>query len=662
MPAAHGTLFWHALGAAALLAACAPPPTVPPDASPVPDAGPSATPDAGPLPDPVIGAVLPTTGEAGTAFEITGHHFVAGVQVFFGAALAADALAAADGTLVTGTVPPKNEADPALVTVRVRNPDGAEAVVADAFTYGTVEVVQWCTLVAPLEHAIWQDGAMPLLTGQAYHPEVTEGLGRNGRLGGQVGVGRADQAPADWTWSWTEWTADEGNDDRFGGTPARPGIGEWRWAYRFTLGGGRWVYCDSDGSDNGFDPAAAGRLVVRRRPFLGSLSPAHARAGATVTVTGLGLSAAGTFRFGALDATSADVEPTGNLARLVAPRGLGTVDVSFTLDGATATLPAAFTWDLDPNEIAISGFSPAFLSVGGGTLTLAGANFAEPVTVLVGGVAATVTSSTADTIVAEVPAVPPGRHAIEVTSNGRTGAPAEPLVIHARRAITVDGTLDPAEWLPELRVAEDATNSDWANNDLRELYVAYDDAALYVAVRGRVEASNAIVGYLSSSQLTTGSSDVSRLGDGSGALDDQLSSPFEAMVAGFRAQYGFGLVGDAPAAVDGLDDRAGLRELSCAGCAGNFAHSVSTVRRGDGVVEFAFPWSTGEAGEPPNLFVPFPTAGATFQLFLRIVGNGGQLFPNQSLPADPNAVAMSNGFADAQQRRLVSQVASVDVR
>jgi hypothetical protein len=653
----------------ALLAACGPGPVARPDAGPDADADadadPAGQPDAAFPPALELGEVLPAIGEAGEAFDLTGHHFAAGLQVFFGSALAAGALAAEDGTSVSGTIPPRAEGDPALVTVRVRNPDGAEAAAVDAFTYGVVETVRQCTLLPPLEASLWQDGEMPAFSARVSHPGVTEGLGRNARLGAQVGVGRADQPPASWTWADADWARDAGDDDVYTAAPARPSVGSWRWGFRFTLGGGRWVYCDSTGTDDGFDASKTGQVVVRRRPLLSSLAPARARAGATVTVTGLGLSPAGVFRFGAQEAVSGEVEATGNLARLVVPRGFGTVDLSFTLDGAVARLPAAFTFDLDPSELVVAAFSPDWLPVAGGRLTLTGAHFTEPLAVTVGGVAAPVATFSASELVVEVPALRPGTHEIVVHSNARTGSPAALLAVRARRSITVDGTLDPAEWLPELAVAENVTNSEWAGNELRALYVAYDEHALYLGLRARADPEHAIVGYLSSTRLTTGSGDLGFLLDGDGALDDMLSSAFEVTVPGFRAHYGFGLLGSAPDLAAQVSDTSGLRELSCAGppaCRTDFGWSRATVASGEGAVELAFPWFDGAAGDPPNRFLPFPAAGATLQLFVRLVANGGQLFPNQSLPVDPNATATVNGVPDVQTRARVSQVATVEVR
>jgi hypothetical protein len=102
---------------------------------------------------------------------------------------------------------------------------------------------------------------------QVREPGVTNGTGAGAGITAELGHGPVGANPADWT-SWTGAThsADtgSGNDDEFQATLANPGAaGSYRFAYRVRLEGGPYVYCDADGTDDGFDLADVGTLTVQ---------------------------------------------------------------------------------------------------------------------------------------------------------------------------------------------------------------------------------------------------------------------------------------------------------------------------------------------------------------------------------------------------------------
>jgi hypothetical protein len=83
----------------------------------------------------------------------------------------------------------------------------------------------------------------------------------------QVGYGPDGSDPASstaWDWNSAVFDADTGSEDQYGGVLEAPTTtGSYDVAYRFSIdGGAAWTVCDTDGSDNGYDAAAAGSMTV----------------------------------------------------------------------------------------------------------------------------------------------------------------------------------------------------------------------------------------------------------------------------------------------------------------------------------------------------------------------------------------------------------------
>ena len=118
---------------------------------------------------------------------------------------------------------------------------------------------------------------------------------------GQLGWGPAGEDPAtsdEWDWTTSAQFAEDFYDnDRYQATLPNPGtVGNYRFAYRFQVNGGAFLYCDADGNSTGpagFNPALTGTLAVSPEPEptaaycrLQSVSGTTVGSGATVDVVG----------------------------------------------------------------------------------------------------------------------------------------------------------------------------------------------------------------------------------------------------------------------------------------------------------------------------------------------------------------------------------------
>ena len=142
------------------------------------------------------------------------------------------------------------------------------------------DVVDYCRLVAPLE-ALALVGAPVVVIGDVYDEGDTDenpwtdsvsGLVGAGGIGPQ-GVDPGDDPDGLWTWiaadgdlTWDDADGEAGHD-RYEAVLEAPAVGTWAVAFRFSMDdGATWLLCDGDGSDDGYDPAAAGELTTVEDP------------------------------------------------------------------------------------------------------------------------------------------------------------------------------------------------------------------------------------------------------------------------------------------------------------------------------------------------------------------------------------------------------------
>ncbi|ABF91465.1 putative lipoprotein [Myxococcus xanthus DK 1622] len=120
---------------------------------------------------------------------------------------------------------------------------------------------------------------------------------------GQLGWGPAGEAPAtsdEWDWTTTaQFKGDFWDNDEYEATLPNPGVvGSYRFAYRFQVNGGEFLYCDADGNSSGpdgFNADLTGSLAVSEAPDpeptdsycrLQSVSDTTVGSGDIVTVVG----------------------------------------------------------------------------------------------------------------------------------------------------------------------------------------------------------------------------------------------------------------------------------------------------------------------------------------------------------------------------------------
>ena len=128
--------------------------------------------------------------------------------------------------------------------------------------------VAWCRFVGPLAMQVKVSNPSAPLVAHVQVDGRTQGEGPG--FGVQGALGLRPVAADDWTWIDAEYAGDANGP---GGSPLSvdvyravavpPAVGAWQTVFRFTAdGGATWTLCDSDGSDDGFEPTALGALTV----------------------------------------------------------------------------------------------------------------------------------------------------------------------------------------------------------------------------------------------------------------------------------------------------------------------------------------------------------------------------------------------------------------
>ena len=279
----------------------------------------------------------------------------------------------------------------------------------------------------------------------------------------------------------------------------------------------------------------------------------------------------------------------------------------------------------------ILGVDPTAVSVlGGSTVTLSGVGFVAGLELTLGDQVVQTANVTAETIVFTAPKHEAGEVNLTVKNpDGKSNTLAGGLSYTLKFTPDPDG--DMSEWPGEMLVTTNGLESNWdpTKNALMELYAAYDDDYLYVAVYGYVEAQNYIVGYLDVDYPAgTGIAQLNLLFDnkGNGDLDDALSNMVGVSVPGFGAEFGFGSRGMA-SFLEG-EDLAGSTYVGWRGLepTNNFPWLQGTVACTGDMLEAAIPMST--------LFPNGKPAGKKVALFVKVTNAYGGMdgLCNQTLP------------------------------
>ncbi len=156
-------------------------------------------------------------------------------------------------------------------------------------------------------------------------------------------------------------------------------------------------------------------------PALASLSPrtGPAAGGATVTISGSGLSGATAVRFGGSAAAAFRVVSPTTISATTPARPAGPVNVTVTTSGGTATLDDSYSFVAAPDLTLVA---PGSGPTDGATVTLSGAGFTSDSVVTFGGSPATNVQvfGGGTSLTARTPGHPPGWVDVAVTTPGGT--------------------------------------------------------------------------------------------------------------------------------------------------------------------------------------------------------------------------------------------------
>ena len=220
---------------------------------------------------PKIDRMTPTGGKVGTSVTIYGANLNKANQVCFGDSCV-NVTPSSDKIVVNAPAGSGN------VQVRVTGPDWT--IKAGSFSYieyntqsdnvDPVQNVEWCRLnYVP---ATAQLGEMTTSYAEVFKDGCTpDSSSRCSNMKGQIGYVADNSAtkndPATWTWidarQNTLFSHDNGNlNDEYMGELSTLGEGTYRIAFRYSMDGMNWLYCDYDSSSNGFSAEQAGTMTV----------------------------------------------------------------------------------------------------------------------------------------------------------------------------------------------------------------------------------------------------------------------------------------------------------------------------------------------------------------------------------------------------------------
>lgn len=309
----------------------------------------------GPAPD--LQSVTPSHGPlvGGTAVTLTGSHFSEGFTVRFGSQDATD-VQWISSTEVTCITPPAATAG--AVNVRVTAPDLQYSELFEGFAYDEVvqpTAVTWCDLRGPPSLQTDVDQPSPPVFGRVFVETLTDRVGMAAGITAQIGWGPDQSDPAistAWQWHDAVYSGDSSQlYDEYVASLSADASGTFDYAYRFSADGGTtWLYCDQDSSDNGYDAAQSGSLLVAGGGGPVTLTGVNLPRGSvlggdTVTVTGTGFVLGATVSFDATSSPTVTFISANELTASVPPGAVGLVDVTVQNPGGPgATLPAAFEY------------------------------------------------------------------------------------------------------------------------------------------------------------------------------------------------------------------------------------------------------------------------------------------------------------------------------
>jgi hypothetical protein len=123
-----------------------------------------------------------------------------------------------------------------------------------------------CLLQFPATLWTLQGQPSALVYGRVFSTGLTDAVGQAAGIDAELGFGPPADAPSMSSWTWTNQATFNvdvaGGGDEYQARIIGPNPGTYAYGWRFRLRGGPWVYCDLDGSENGFQAAQAGVLTA----------------------------------------------------------------------------------------------------------------------------------------------------------------------------------------------------------------------------------------------------------------------------------------------------------------------------------------------------------------------------------------------------------------
>ncbi|MBX5481600.1 MAG: IPT/TIG domain-containing protein [Myxococcaceae bacterium] len=123
-----------------------------------------------------------------------------------------------------------------------------------------------CTLVGPGTYQVVAGQSSPPIAARVAALTVTDGVGQGAGVTAELGYGPPGTTPDASGWTWVTATyaadADMNQTDEYTATISPAALGTWKVAYRFRYQGGAPVYCDLDGSANGWSEPQAPTLSL----------------------------------------------------------------------------------------------------------------------------------------------------------------------------------------------------------------------------------------------------------------------------------------------------------------------------------------------------------------------------------------------------------------
>jgi RHS repeat-associated protein len=185
-------------------------------------------------------------------------------------------------------------------------------------------------------------------------------------------------------------------------------------SYAYDLTGDRTSASLPSGTATGYTYNQAGELTsvtqISPVPAVTAINPQSgaAKGGATVTITGTGLTGASAVTFGSVPASSFTVVSDTQITAVAPPQAAGVVDVTVTTPGGVSPVVPADQYGYAPVP-AVTAIAPAAGPAGGATVTITGTGFTGASAVTFGAVPATGFTVVSDTkITATAPAQTPG--------------------------------------------------------------------------------------------------------------------------------------------------------------------------------------------------------------------------------------------------------------